>query len=628
VDDGTLEELRAWAAATGDAEGVAPWDTVSARVEELVDGDPDDPEAQEEFVRWAERMAQRGPTAELRSTARVLLSLVRDGTPPRVLHEVDPPATLTISRRAALIAGTVVVAALVGGVMAARALTAPAMHVTGPAAMIGAAEAHQVVFTEPADGQLGHQHWTFDGQDVTPLVRRRGSRYVYRPTRLSEGLHQVDITQAGGLFGAHGEKRFVFQVDVVPPQVILHPVVEQPFPADEVVVRGSVSEPARVWVEGQPVHLSGDHFSTKLMSPPARVSIVAIDGAGNRTVQFTPVDVEPRRPPTPIRGVHMTADSWANPQLRAGVMALIAAHKINAVELDVKDESGIVGFDPDIPFARKIGAAQPIYNLRAAVAELHSKGVRVIARIVCFRDPIAASAAWAMGRRDMVVEAPNGTPYSGYGGFLNVGNEAVRRYNIAVAVAAARDGVDDILYDYVRRPDGPISTMKFPGMRGTPTEAVIEFLKESRQALKPYGTYVGASVFGIAATDPDEVAQNVPAMAREVDYIAPLIYPSHWANGSYDVPDPNAQPYLIVQRSLEDFRREVAGTGARLVPWLQDFSLGVPYGPEQVKAQIQAADRDGVHEFLLWDPDVTYTAGGLTPNAPTSQRGLAAPVGK
>jgi hypothetical protein len=115
-------------------------------------------------------------------------------------------------------------------------------------------------------------------------------------------------------------------------------------------------------------------------------------------------------------------------------------------------------------------------------------------------------------------------------------------------------------------------------------------------------------------------------MARELDYIAPLIYPSHWNDGEYDVPDPNAQPYLIVQRSLEDFKRDVAGTGARLVPWLQDFSLGVTYGPAQVRAQIEAADHDGIHEFLLWDPDVTYTAAALTPNAPTSRQGLASPV--
>src|SRR5262249_4056214 len=153
----------------------------------------------------------------------------------------------------------------------------------------------------------------------------------------------------------------------------------------------------------------------------------------------------------------------------------------------------------------------------------------------------------------------------------NVGNEAARRYDIEIAVAAARDGVDDILYDYVRRPDGPISSMVFPGLRGNPTQAVVKFLKESRKAPAPYHTVIGASVFGIAATRPDEVAQNVPAMARELDYIAPLIYPAQWNNGEYDVPDPNAQPYLIVHRSLQDFKRDVAGTGARLVPWLQDF---------------------------------------------------------
>jgi hypothetical protein len=82
------------------------------------------------------------------------------------------------------------------------------------------------------------------------------------------------------------------------------------------------------------------------------------------------------------------------------------------------------------------------------------------------------------------------------------------------------------------------------------------------------------------------------------------------------VADPNEQPYLIVQRSLLDFKRDVAGTGARLVPWLQDFSLGVTYGPKQVKEQIAAAHADGVNEFLLWNAGAVYDAGGLKPDAP------------
>ncbi len=80
-------------------------------------------------------------------------------------------------------------------------------------------------------------------------------------------------------------------------------------------------------------------------------------------------------------------------------------------------------------------------------------------------------------------------------------------------------------------------------------------------ALAGTDTLVGASVFGVAATRPEEVAQDIPAMARQVDYIAPMLYPSHWGPGEYRVADPNGQPYAIVLRSTRDFVKRVRGTG-------------------------------------------------------------------
>jgi Putative glycosyl hydrolase domain len=222
-----------------------------------------------------------------------------------------------------------------------------------------------------------------------------------------------------------------------------------------------------------------------------------------------------------------------------------------------------------------------------------------------------------------VIQTPSHTPYAGYGGFTNFANAAVRRYQIDVAIAAARAGVDDILYDYVRRPDGPLSSMRFPGLQGSPEGAIVRFLEESRRALKPYGTYLGASVFGVAATRPTEVAQPIRRMAESVDYVAPMVYPSHWGRGEYNVANPNSQPFEIVQRSLADFNRDVRGSGARVVPWLQDFTLGVTYGPAQVRAQIDAARRDGIGEFILWDPAVTYTADALATDAKQPTAGLA-----
>ena len=310
--------------------------------------------------------------------------------------------------------------------------------------------------------------------------------------------------------------------------------------------------------------------------------------------------------------MHVTSSAWADDRLRQGVLDLIDQGKINAVELDVKEEGGIVGWNAPVPLAHEIDAVQPRYDLADAVRTLHEKGVRVIGRLVCFNDPIYAAYAWTHGRRDEVVQTPGGDKYGGYGGFTNFSNPVVRRYQIDIAAAAAKAGVDEILYDYVRRPDGPLSSMVFPGLKGAPDDAIVSFLADTQTALKPYGTYLGASVFGVAATRPDEVAQNIPKMAEHLDYVSAMVYPSHWAPGEYGVADPNGEPYEIVQRSLEDFKKDVRGTGARVVPWLQDFSLGAHYGPAQVAAQIQAAKDDGIDEYLLWDPLVTYTGAALT----------------
>ena len=201
---------------------------------------------------------------------------------------------------------------------------------------------------------------------------------------------------------------------------------------------------------------------------------------------------------------------------------------------------------------------------------------------------------------------------AGYGGFTNFASPAVRQYNIDVAVAAAKVGVDEILYDYVRRPDGPLSSMRFPGLRGGASVRSSSF-SSSRGTPWPADALVGASVFGVAATA-GGVAQDIPAMARTVEYIAPMV-PVALGPGEYNVANPNGEPYAITRRSLADFARKTRLTGARVVPWLQDFSLGWDYGPAEVAAQIRAARDAGMDEFILWDPAVTYTAEALEATA-------------
>lgn len=428
---------------------------------------------------------------------------------------------------------------------------------------------------------------------------------------LAEGEHKIELS-VGRLFLGDSTFRWSYVVDSIAPTLEL-PASLDPVPiADAVTVRGTVEDGVELRFRGEPLDTDDGEFSVDFDSPPTgALEFNAVDEAGNITTAHVVVPVVY---PDTSKAVHVTAAAWANDELRAGVMDLIDRGLVDTVELDLKDEAGVVGYDSQVPKALEIGAVSADYDLGAAVRTLESKGIRVIGRLVAFRDPIYAESAWAAGRADEVLQTPRGDMLGTYGGFSNYANRAVRQYNLDIALEAVQLGVKDVLWDYIRRPEGDPATMVVPGLHGPSSASVADFLAETHAALREQGAYQGASVFGIAAAAGDSIAQDVPAMARVVDYLAPLVYPSHWGPGQYRVDSPIHQPAAIIAKSLADFQRVTEGTGVRFLPWLQDFTLyGVRYGPAEVKAQIDAAASLGINGFLLWNPFVEYTSEALTP---------------
>lgn len=488
------------------------------------------------------------------------------------------------------------------------------LSTTAPAdgAVINAADADELIFRIQADlpSLMDTATLEYNGADVMSDAHVADGELVFRPADLTEGEHTLRFTiERPFTPWSRLTREWRFSVDTTRPRIeVLDPPTSfvRGAPA---TISGRVSEPARVTVAGTPVEVGSDgSFTYTMPEPPmAPVPVRATDMAGNERGMRASVPVVPRAPLEPTKAVHMTAISWRVDELREPVLDMLRRGQINTIQLDLKDEAGIIGYDSALPFANRIGAVQPEYELSEAVSQIHELGGRVIGRVVAFRDPVHARYAWDNGMRDQVVQDPDGNPYAGYGGFTNFAHPAVQKYNVDVAREAAEAGVDDILYDYVRRPDGPIGTMRFPRMTGTASSQIVEFLRQADVALEPSGAFIGASLFGVAALQPEDIAQPVPDIARVVDYVAPMIYPSHWGPGSFDIADPNASPYETVLASTRIFVEQTEGTGARVVPWLQDFSLGYEYGPEEVRAQIQAAADAGVDEWIMWDALVTYT---------------------
>jgi hypothetical protein len=460
-----------------------------------------------------------------------------------------------------------------------------------------------------------------DGEPLEAAERLEDG-YRWSPTvPLTPGEHRLQLSVPRPILP---ESSFTwrFDVDVSPPVLETATLLAEHAIDEPVRIQGRVEDAEVLTVGGDEVEFEDDgSFELEFDRPPAGpIRLVASDAAGHDVTREIFIPLE--RPV--VRGVHMSAISWRTADLRRGVMALIDAGKINTVELDLKDEGGEVGYDSEVPLAHEIGAVRSYYDLSEAVDLLHEKGVRVIGRLVAFRDPILAKEAWADGKEDWVVQDGAGNMHGAYGGFTNFASRQVQQYNLDIAAEAAAAGVDEILWDYIRRPEGALEEIRFPGIPST-VEAVesgvASFLRRSHELLRPKGVFQGASVFGVAAKEPDTIGQDVTLISKHVDYLAPMVYPSLFTPSYYQVPNPAADPYQIVVRALQHFRTQTEGTAVHdaYTPWLQDFSLGNrTYGDAQVAAQVKAVEDLGMDSWLLWSPRVKYHAGAL--DAPFADR--------
>jgi len=137
----------------------------------------------------------------------------------------------------------------------------------------------------------------------------------------------------------------------------------------------------------------------------------------------------------------------------------------------------------------------------------------------------------------------------------------------------------------------------------------------AREQLTANGVKTAADVFAIVAIYPDDqgIGQRFADFTAVVDYICPMIYPSHFTASPLGMDEsPNANPYDTVLITTNSAVGKVPGQELKIRPWIQDFTLGdPPYGVTEVQAQLDAALEAGASGWMLWNPDSSFTAGAL-----------------
>ena len=87
------------------------------------------------------------------------------------------------------------------------------------------------------------------------------------------------------------------------------------------------------------------------------------------------------------------------------------------------------------------------------------------------------------------------------------------------------------------------------------------------------------------------------------------------ADGAQAAEDAAAKTFALSKEEIAQLD-PTTGVQATVRPWLQDFTATwvkghISYGPEEIRAQIQAVYDAGYEEWILWNAANRYTEGGL-----------------
>ena len=327
--------------------------------------------------------------------------------------------------------------------------------------------------------------------------------------------------------------------------------------------------------------------------------------------------------PVKVKGIYVSGPVAGIDRMDE-LIALVDETELNAMVIDIKNDEGRITYKMQSEKVIEIEAGiRYIPDIQALVQKCKEKDIYLIARIVAFKDPYLAEKC-----PELAVKKKTGEIFKDKSGlaWVNPYKKEVWDYLIEVSKEAAKLGFDEIQYDYIRfstdlKSDdldfGPEADNK------SKIEIISEFTQYACEALADMNVYVSADVYGTIIdnkVDQKIVGQDYVEMASYLDYICPMVYPSHYGNGVYGIEIPDAEPYRTVNAAMTSAAKElsVLSEDDRAINrvWIQSFTATwvkghITYGPEQIREQIRGAYDAGFDEWILWNASIKYQRDSL-----------------
>ena len=345
-----------------------------------------------------------------------------------------------------------------------------------------------------------------------------------------------------------------------------------------------------------------------------------------------------------VKGIFVTGPMAGTDHME-DLIDMVDRTELNTIVMDIKNDEGRVVYKMKIPAVEEVGAGiRYVQDMEALIDKCKEKDIYLIARIVAFKDPFLAEA-----KPEWCIHNPDGSIFRDKNNlaWLNPYNHEVWEYLLEIAQEALRIGFDEVQFDYIRfSTDSEMENVDFTQEEKDREEIITEFVQYASDRIHEMGGAVSADVYGMvidSEIDQKIVGQNYVEMSKYLDYISPMIYPSHYGPYNYNIPVPDAEPYQLVLTALQSSKQVLAGVlnttvsgnemqeytteelaalepmediRAQVRPWLQDFTATwvkghITYEADEIRDQIQAVYDAGYEEWILWNASNQYTEDGL-----------------
>lgn len=351
------------------------------------------------------------------------------------------------------------------------------------------------------------------------------------------------------------------------------------------------------------------HAGNPVLQPESGVSPSVAPAAQTEDVK---APVRQKKDVGPVKGIYLTANSANSEKKMDAMIALINKTELNAVVIDIKDYTGYILYDSQVPLVNELKTERVVMkDVPALIKKLHDNNIYVIARQTVFQDPVLAKnkPEWSIkSKRGGIWRDKNGLSW------VDPTQKEIWEYNLAIAKEAIALGFDEINLDYVRFPsDGNMADVVYTTKDKQRYDVMREFYQFMGESLKDEPAYLSLDLFGFVMERHDgmSIGQRLQDSVDYVDYISPMMYPSHYPSGHLGLKNPAASPAIVFDNGMKKGLPHFEGKKAKVRPWIQAFHMGAQYGAKNIRAQIDTIEKYPNAGWLMWNAANRYTTEGL-----------------